>query len=143
VQWTRDGSPIPGATAPAYVVTDQDLHHKLAAALTTQLSGWPVDKREVAAPLVRAVPRFTVRGMRTDRPSSMRMGITASALGRQQGGSVRISMNDKLLKSLPLSLTAPAIYDFDAKPGAYALTLTYVGPAWMVQTKKTITVQVR
>jgi surface antigen len=151
VRWLKDGAPIGDpvsfshgdSPSSGYVVTPEDLHHRITAVLTTRLADWPVDERQVLAPLIRAVPQFTVRGMRTTRHSSMRMGITASALGRQHGGSVRISLNNKMLKSLPLSPSALTVYDFDAKPGAYALTLTYVGPAWMAQTRKTITIHVK
>jgi hypothetical protein len=74
--WLRDSVPIPGAETSTYVVTDADVHHRLACAETRTLNGAvdtgispeveiaPAPVRiEVQGPLTERGPTLKLRGM--------------------------------------------------------------------------------
>lgn len=133
VVWKRDGKPIPGATGLTYVVTPADLKHKLGASVTTQLPKFAAVTRElVVRRPVRAVPKITVAGAAPTEKHSKRITISVSALGRPLDGYVRIAENRNRLHTVRLSRTTAVPYVFRADPGRHVLTITYVGPDWLV-----------
>jgi hypothetical protein len=144
VQWQRDGKPIPSATATTYRVTIDDLQHKISAALTTQLKGWPVDKREVPAGVtMRTTPSIGFKSIPTEREHSKRLVINASVFGKPMWGRARIMREGKVLRTLGFSRGKSAVYDYVAEPGRYTLTLKYVGPDWLVPATRDIVVIVK
>jgi len=144
IQWRRDGKPIPDATSSAYRVTKEDLQHELSAALTTQLKGWPVDKREIPAGVtVRTTPSLDFRSIPTPREHSKRLVINASVFDKRMWGRVRILLDGRVLETLGFSRGKSAVYNYDADPGRYVLTLKYIGPDWLVPVTRDIVVIVR
>jgi len=144
VQWQRDGKPIGGATSSTYRVTKDDLRHKLSAALTTQLKGWPDDRREVPVPVtVRTTPSIGFRSIPTDREHSKRLVINASVLGKPMWGRASITRDGEVLRTVGFSRGKSAVYDYDAEPGRYTLTLKYIGPDWLVPATRDVVVIVK
>ncbi len=144
IQWKRDGKPIAGATSKTYRVTEADLRHKLSAALATQLKGWPVDKRDVAAAVTpRATPTLAFRSIPTPTEHSKRLVLNATLFGKPMWGRVSILRGDEVLRTLGFTRTKSAVYDYVAEPGRYTLTLKYVGPDWMVPATRDIVVVIK
>ena len=144
VQWKRDGKPIPGATKLAYRVARDDLQHKLSAALTTQLKGWPVDRRDVAASqIVKTRPMLVFKSVPTQREHSKRLLLSATVYGKPMWGRISVMREGKVLRTVGFSRGRQALYDYEAEPGRYTLTLKYVGPDWLTSATRDIIVIVK
>ena len=48
-----------------------------------------------------------------------------------------------MLQTLGFSRGKSAVYNYDAEPGRYVLTLKYIGPDWLVPVKRDIVVIVK
>ena len=143
IQWLRDGKPIQGATSSTYRVTADDLRHKISAALTSQLTGWPVAKREVVATTVRTTPSIGFKSIPTPQEHSKRLVINASVFGKPMWGRVTIMRDGEVLRTLGFTRSKSAVYDYVAEPGRYTLTLKYVGPDWLVPATRDVVVVVK
>jgi len=144
VQWLRDGKPIKRATSSTYRVTADDLQHKLSAALTTQLKGWPVDRRDVLAGVtVRTTPSIRFKSIPTSQEHSKRLVIGAAVFGKPMWGRVRIMRGGEALRTLGFSRGKSAVYDYVADPGRYTLTLKYIGPDWLAPARRDVVVVVK
>ena len=144
VSWTRDGKPIPDARGLTYVVTTDDLKYTLGATIVTQYPKFAPDTRQLALSTpVRAVPKFTVKAVPTTEEHSKRITISVSALGRPVDGAVRIAEDGVRLNTIRLSRFAAVPYEFRADPGEYTLTLTYVGPTWLVAARQSVPVVIK
>jgi hypothetical protein len=144
IQWLRDGKPIAGATSSTYRVTTDDLQHKVSAALTSQLKGWPVAKREVPAGVtMRTTPSIGFKSIPTTREHSKRLVINASVFGKPMWGRATIMRDGEVLRTLGFTRGKSAVYDYDAEPGKYTLRLKYVGPDWLVPVTRDVVVVIK
>lgn len=144
VTWTRDGKPIPGATGSTYAVTAADLKHKLGATVVTRLSKFaPVTRQLATRTLIQAVPTFAVKGLPATEQNTKRIAISVSALGRPIGGLARISEDGVRLQTIRLSRSAPVPYVYKGDPGEHKLTITYVGPDWLVAAQRDVFATIR
>jgi len=144
IQWLRDGKSIQGATSATYRVTAKDLRHKISAALTSQLKGWPVAKREVpAGATVRTTPAIGFKSIPTSLEHSKRLVINASVFGKPMWGRAVIMRDGEVLRTLGFTRRKSAVYDYVAEPGRYTLTLKYDGPDWLVPATRDVVVVVK
>ena len=144
VIWTRNGTAIPDARGLTYVVTAEDFKHTLGATVVTQVPKLAPDTRHLTlnAP-VRAVPTFSIKAVPSDIEHGKRLMITASGLGRQLSGAVRIVENGERLATRRLYTSVPTSYDYKAEPGTHVVTFVYVGSEWLVPTSRVVTMTIK
>lgn len=144
VTWTRNGKPIPDASELTYRVTAEDFKHTLGVTVVTQVAKFAPDTRHVTLnALVRAVPTLSIKAVPSDIEHGKRLMITASGLGRQLSGAVRIVENGERLNTRRLYTSVPTSYDYKAEPGTHVVTFVYVGPEWLVPTSRVVTMTIK
>ena len=141
VAWLRDGKPIPGAEGLTYVVTADDFKRTLSAQFTTVYPKFPTDVRRVELEVpVRAVPALDVKVVHSGKTYRKRFLITATGLGKQLSGAVRVIEKGERLNTVRLSRLAPTPYEYEGEPGVHTLSFVYIGPGWLATTKRDVPV---
>ena len=126
IQWTRNGSPIPGATGAAYTPTPADHRTTIGAVVTATLPSVPAAVRTVTASApVRATP--VVRVETADpQEKKARLTIRVNGLGSPVAGPVTISEGGVPVGSVQVPAGAVE-FVFRSTPGRHLLRVTFGG----------------
>lgn len=133
-QWTRDGKPIGGATAPSYRVGKADIGHRVAVTVTASKPGLgPVSvSSRAVGPVQKAGASVSVRASKASvkKGGKVRLSIRVSSAAATPSGRVRIYENGRLRASVKLLSTGAVSYGLRLKAkGKRKIQVVYTGSA--------------
>jgi hypothetical protein len=130
-QWTRGGTPIDGAVASTYVLTDLDVAQSVGVVVTGTLAGAaPVSQTVTAATPTRTFPTFAVKTQR--RPGGkavIHLSVTAAGVAAPDG-TVKIKVGSRSRTVAVKNGKAVARF-LGMSPGRYRVRCQYAGGTFL------------
>jgi surface antigen len=141
-RWYRDGDPIHGARAAAYVVQEADLGHSLHVVVTMRADHWVArTKRSVSVTDVRTTPRLHAHT--TIRKGRVFLRLTVSAAGLDSvNGQAKVWLGHRRVGRLDVTDGSGSRLLASLKRGTHTLRLVYRGGPEETTGRATVTVQV-
>ena len=125
-QWTREGTPISGATTAKYRPTDADVGHRLSVTVVARSSsGETLTKTYGPSGRVRVKP--TVEVTATGGSREAEVAVTVTAPGYEPTGTVKITTNGGRTVTKTLSGGEAGVTFVKLPAGEYAVTAAYGG----------------
>lgn len=127
-RWTREGTPIPGATSNKYHPTSADVGRRLSVTVTARSrSGETLAKTYGPSGRVRVKPRVEVTAQGGSRQAKVAVKVTAP--GYLPTGTVKITTNGGRTVTKTLSSGSAGVTFVKLPAGEYAVTAAYSGDA--------------
>lgn len=132
LQWTRNGAPIRGATAPTYVLTRADLRARIGVLVIATKPGHATGTAQVVRPQRVAKATSRVRFVRpvrqVRRGAAVRFVLRVNVPGLAAAGRVRVLDGAKRVGVVRVARNGRAVVRFRAtRPGKRVVRVQYLG----------------
>lgn len=131
VQWTRDGAPIPGATATSYVLTRADLGARIGVLVTATKPGHATGTAQVVRPqrVAKATSRVLVTAPKraVKRGAVVRLVVRVSVSGVVADGKVRVLDSGKQVGTARVVKGRAVVKVRLSRTGQRTLQVRYLG----------------
>jgi alpha-L-rhamnosidase len=128
-QWSRDGTPIAGATGPSYVVAAADVGAGLTVQVTASKPGRPPGVATSAAtPAVAKATSTASISLRSSVPRGKPVKVTVVVTSQVAvTGSAQVRVDGKVVKTVALQDGRVVVQVRVKKLGKHQLTVSYLG----------------
>lgn len=143
-QWLVGGAPVAGATGASYVVRPADVGKRIAVRVTATAPAHATGTATSAAtaPVAKAPTTTRLKAAPGKVTQGRKVRLTVTVTGVQPTGTVRITDNGKVLKTLTLRAGTATVQVALKKPGKHRLVATYAGTAWAAPSSAVTAVKV-
>lgn len=142
IQWTRNGSAIPGAVGTTYRPTQADHRQSIGAVVTaTMASMTPASRPLSSTGPVQAVPVVRV-DVQDPQEKKSRLTIRVNGLGSPLSGPVTITEGGATVGSVQVP-AGPVDFVFRSTPGRHALLLTFAGTDGFTSASTQVVVKIK
>ncbi|MET8523463.1 CHAP domain-containing protein [Nocardioides sp. NPDC004968] len=124
-QWTREGTPISGATTEKYRPTEADVGRRLSVTVVARSSSGTLTKTYGPSGRVRVKPSVKVTATGGSREAKVAVQVTAP--GYLPTGTVKITTNGGRTVTKTLSGSSAGVTFVKLPAGEYAVTAAYSG----------------